>query len=211
MSGVVDPAVAAEIKKATKQIEEGDYELIEDDEIEYEVLPYDIPEEKNNPMLKEKIEPFDFKNPPIDPARLVSNLFETADEFNGIGLAANQCQLPYRVFVINHGEYKQAFFNPKIVHEYDDQHLGLIEEGCLSFPGLFVKVKRPDRVRVRFQDETGTTHTKIFGGLTARIIQHETDHLNGITFQERVGNVSWKMAKEKARKYNKKMAKLRGK
>ena len=138
--------------------------------------------EDTNPLLKTNLDPFDFQNPPIDPEELATQMVELMREFDGVGLSANQVGLPYRVFVME-GEPAYACFNPRIVLE-GTEHVTL-EEACLTFIGLFVKVKRPKMIKVRFQGPDGETYTKTFTGLSARIFQHELDHLNGVVFHSR--------------------------
>lgn len=132
------------------------------------------------------MERFDFSNPPIDPIELAKILTETMLKENGIGLAANQMDLPFNVFVIKSNPVICAF-NPRIV-DYIGEEVYL-EEGCLSFPGLAVKIKRPQGIRVRFTQPNGETITKEYHGLTARTIQHEIDHLNGVIFYERANRI----------------------
>lgn len=131
----------------------------------------------NHPILKQSIPEFDFTNPPVNPLDLVSDLAETMLEEGGIGLSANQCGLPYRVFVM-HAEELIPCFNPRIV-DYSAETIYL-EEGCLSFPGLFVKVKRPRRIKARYTEPNGNVVTRVFDGMSARVFQHELSHLNGI-------------------------------
>lgn len=133
--------------------------------------------DKNNPILRQTMPDFDFANPPTDPIQLAKDLTETMIHNKGIGLAANQCGLPYRVFVLS-GEQVFACFNPKIVSASEE--LVYINEGCLTYPGVVVKIKRPADVRVRFTMPNGETTTVRFEGLSARCFQHELDHLNGI-------------------------------
>lgn len=136
----------------------------------------------SDPLLFQELEPFDFSNPPCDPVELANNLIETMAKHEGLGLSANQCGLPYRVFVL-WSEKPLACFNPRIIDQTSD--FVLLDEGCLTFPNLFVKVKRPKAVKVRFQDEQGETHTEKFIGMTARAFLHEMDHLDGILFHKR--------------------------
>jgi peptide deformylase len=98
-------------------------------------------------------------------------------EWNGIGLAANQVGVPYRVFAMRAQPQNFVCFNPRIVQPSAEQIS--LEEGCLSFPGLIVKLKRPRHVRVRFQTPNGDTRTETFIGMSARVFQHEMDHLEG--------------------------------
>lgn len=133
--------------------------------------------ECDSEILHTKLEKFDFGNPPIDPVDLSKNLAETMLKNNGIGLAANQCGLPYRVFVIKANPII-ACFNPIIVDKSEETIY--LEEGCLSYPGLFVKIKRPKKIKVRYTEPNGNVVTKVFDGLTSRVFQHELDHLDGI-------------------------------
>lgn len=136
-----------------------------------------------DPILLTPTAPFDFSNPPVDPHNLVQDMLKTMVDNNGVGLSANQVGLPYKVFVMRGVDFNYACFNPKIV-SYGDQQL-LMEEGCLSYPGLIIKIKRPTEVRLRFQTASGGIDTKTFNGLTARIVQHEMDHLDGVAFYNR--------------------------
>jgi peptide deformylase len=102
---------------------------------------------------------------------------------DGLGLSANQVGQPYRVFVMRTGEKPYAVFNPRVV-DVSDKELSM-KEGCLSFPLLYLNVKRPDSVRIRFQDETGETRTEKFSGMTARIVLHEFDHMLGKVYTQK--------------------------
>jgi peptide deformylase len=148
----------------------------------------------NDPLLAQKMEPFDFSNPPIDPLDLVTDLAETMLANNGIGLSANQCGLPYRVFVML-GQELIPCFNPRIVDTSNETIV--LEEGCLSYPGLFVKVKRPRRIKVRFAEPNGNIVTRTFEGMTARVFQHELDHLDGINYQQRANRYHLEQAGKK--------------
>lgn len=140
----------------------------------------------DHPILKRELEEFDFKNPPTDPVELANNLIETMKANRGIGLAANQCGLPYRVFVL-WSETPFVCFNPRVVDASNETNM--LEEGCLSYPHLFVKIKRPSIVKVRFQDAFGEMHTEKFVGMTARAFQHEVDHMNGIHYHARANRI----------------------
>lgn len=133
--------------------------------------------DSDDPILRQEIEPFDFSNPPVNPLDLVTDLAETMLANNGIGLSANQVGLPYCVFVMLADELIPCF-NPRIIDV--SQETIVMEEGCLSYPGLFVKVKRPRRIKVRFTEPNGETVTRVFDGMTARVFQHELSHLNGV-------------------------------
>ena len=153
----------------------------------------------NSPILKQVMEPFDFSNPPVNPLDLVTDLAETMLANNGIGLSANQCGLPYRVFVML-GQELIPCFNPRIVDV--SQETIVLEEGCLSYPDFFVKVKRPRRIKVRYADPRGQVTTEVFDGMTARVFQHELDHLNGINYQQRANRYHLQQARKKKPKKN---------
>ncbi len=115
--------------------------------------------------------------------RLVSDMAETMYAAPGIGLAATQVDAHVRVIVIDISESKdqlQVFVNPELVSASDDRKV--CEEGCLSVPGFYENVERPDRVRVRARDEHGKEFTVDAEGLLAVCIQHEMDHLKGRVF-----------------------------
>ena len=98
-----------------------------------------VPE--NDPILKQVMPHFDFSNPPTDPLQLASNLVDTCMKRNGFGLSANQCCLEYRVFVMGSEKEYVAMFNPELIESSKEQVLDV--EGCLSFPLLALKIKRP--------------------------------------------------------------------
>lgn len=134
----------------------------------------------NDPILTKPCDVFDFSNPPIDPIELAKDLVKTMYDSNGIGLSANQVGLPYRVFSMRGAPENFVCFNPKLVQPSEMEVI--LEEGCLTYQGLLVKIKRPQHIRVRFTTPNGETLTKQFTGMTARTFQHELDHLDGIIF-----------------------------
>lgn len=153
-------------------------------------------------ILHEKLEKFDFSNPPIDPSMLAHKLAQTMIINKGLGLSANQIGLPYRVFVIT-GNPITCCFNPRIVNASEETLT--LEEGCLSYPELAVKVTRPRVIKVRYTQPDGKTVTRQFQDLTARVFQHELDHMDGITFLERCSFIE----KERALKRLKKIMRQR--
>ena len=138
---------------------------------------------------------FDFQNPPFDPIEFSQELVKFMYENNGIGLAANQVGVPYRIFAMRGSPQNFVCFNPRIVQAAAENII--LEEGCLSFPGLIVKVKRPRHVRVRFQTPNGDTRTETFIGMTARIFQHEYDHLEGKLYFNRASRYHREIALKK--------------
>lgn len=162
-------------------------------------MNYDLVD-KSDPILKQKMELFDFENPPINPEELALGLIKAMDDNNGYGLSANQLGLPYRVFVMR-GNPPFVCFNPRIAMFGEEENV--LEEGCLTFPNLIVKVKRPKHVRVRFSTPSGVMTTKQFTGMTARVFQHELDHLDGILFYEKANRYHREQAFKKMKKLNK--------
>ena len=148
----------------------------------------------NDPLLSTKLENFDFKNPPVDPVELVEDMLGHMRHFGGIGLSANQLGLPYRVFVTE-GDPGFACFNPRITAFAGDEVL--MDEGCLSYPGLYIKKKRPEMIRVRFFDPYGNPVVKRFNGMTSRIFQHEMEHMEGENYLDGVNNLVLQRAKRK--------------
>ena len=144
-----------------------------------------------DPILMKKCELFNFDEPVVDPYELSDELQKIRAEGGGIGLAAPQVGINTQVLVIGMGDFKtegasdynQVFFNPTILSMGDEKTY--MEEGCLSFPGLFVKVKRPTDIVMEWWTEEDTRCEEEFKGMTSRILQHEVDHLNGVTFLKR--------------------------
>jgi peptide deformylase len=136
-----------------------------------------------DPILTTPCDPFDFDNPLGDPSELSVALIKLMNDYKAIGLAANQVGIPYRVFVMKGYPENFVCFNPKIINHSNETEL--LDEACLSFPGVNVKVKRSKEIRVRFQTPSGETATMNFSGLTARVFQHELDHLDGKLFFNR--------------------------
>lgn len=136
-----------------------------------------------DPMVYQVIPKFDFANPSVDPIQHADDLAQTMLAENGLGLASNQAGIPVRAFAIK-AEHIIVAFNPIIVDSSDE--MVYLEEGCLSFPNLIFKIKRPQSVKVRYTEPNGNTLTTTFGGMTARVFQHELDHLDGIIFHTRV-------------------------
>lgn len=154
-----------------------------------------------DPILREEMPAFDFADPIMNPIDLYQDLAETMIENNGIGLSANQIGIRTRAFVMR-AEEVIGVINPKIVSVSDE--LVYLEEGCLSYPNLFVKIKRPRFIRARFTHPDGKTETRKFDGMTARCFQHELDHLNGITYTKRANGIHLAQAKKLVKKLSKK-------
>ncbi len=141
----------------------------------------------------------------LDRDELKENLVETMKEFRGIGLSANQVGVMERVFVMYSDVDKDetiACFNPQVTSTGVENIL--MDEGCLQWPGLWLKIRRPDHLACTYEDEEGELHKVTMAGLEARIFQHEMDHMEGTNFTEKVSRTKLDMAKRRARKMKKK-------
>ncbi len=157
--------------------------------------------EENNPQLLEVSEEWDFR---LDgsPEELVRAMSKFMTDNGGVGLAAPQLGIKKRIFIMGNFTKLVACINPKIVSLSEERGNDL--EGCLSFPNLFMKVKRPTSAVVQYNAVSGDLVERELTGLECRVFLHEYDHLIGVTFDQRVGNLSFKMAKDKRKKELKK-------
>jgi len=142
-----------------------------------------------DPILRKKCAPVkDFsilKN-------ILDDMFDSMNEAEGIGLAANQVGLNLNLFIIDISHTAEAdepfvFINPEIISMDGDKNI--FTEGCLSFPGITLDVSRPEKVTLKYQTVDEIWHHEEFSGLLSRAIQHEMDHLNGIYFIDRVSKI----------------------
>ena len=125
--------------------------------------------------------------------------------YNGIGLSANQIGIMERVFVMYSDVKKRetiTCFNPEIVTKSDTEIL--MDEGCLTYPGLWLKVKRPDGIEVQYEDKSGEIQHQAMFGLECRIFLHEYDHMEGTDFTEKVSKLRLERAKKRLSKMMKK-------
>jgi peptide deformylase len=159
--------------------------------------------EENNPQLLEVSEEWDFR---LDgsPEELVRAMSKFMTDNGGVGLAAPQLGIKKRIFIMGNFTKLVACINPKIVSLSEDRGSDL--EGCLSFPDLFMKVKRPTSAVVQYNTVSGELVERELTGLESRVFLHEYDHLIGVTFNQRVGDLSFKMAKDKRKKELKKLS-----
>ena len=155
------------------------------DLVEFEILKlvdfYD-------PILRQPTLPikFDTLEEQKRAAYLSFSLSETLSELHGLGLSANQVGLKERICAINMGTEIWILINPEILETSGEP--AEYGEGCLSYPGLYLKLKRPSHIKVRFQAIGGQVVEQEFDGLTAVCVQHEIDHLDGLTIKDRVYN-----------------------
>jgi len=158
-----------------------------------------------DPILRQPTKPIKLET--LDDFKLAHyiafSLAETLDKLQGIGLSANQVGLPWRVCAVNMGEEIWTMFNPEIIER--SQTVTDYQEGCLSYPGLYLKLQRPDYIKVRFQAVGGQVVEHEFNGLTAVCVQHEIDHLDGIMYTDKVSAMKLEQAKRKVKQNLKKM------
>ena len=137
----------------------------------------------NDKLLHEKILKCSYN---LDRSKLSYTLTENMFHHNGVGLSANQIGIRERAFVMISDMESQdtlTCFNPKIVKE--SKEMVTIEEGCLSYPELFLDIVRPETIVVKYEDEGKELHKIKLTGFIARIFQHEYDHMEGIDFTQR--------------------------
>jgi peptide deformylase len=140
---------------------------------------------------------------------LLTNMFETMYDANGVGLAAPQIGLSIRLFIIDASpfaedeevdnshlaDFKKIFINPTILGE--DGEAWSFEEGCLSIPGIREAVDRQAEVTINYFDENFQEHTETYDGFAARVIQHEYDHVEGILFTDKISPLKKSLLKSK--------------
>ncbi len=155
------------------------------------------------PVLRKVAEDIDANYPELK--QLVENMYETNERADGVGLAAPQIGLPIRVVIVDlrplgedmpeYADFKRAYINGYIVEEEGETIL--MDEGCLSLPGIHEKVPRAERVRVQYVDEDFVEHDEWVDGFLARVLQHEFDHLEGKVFTDRISPLRRQMNKGK--------------
>lgn len=166
----------------------------------YELLPL---YNDKNPMLAQKQKEFDFSDSPVNVIDFANQLLYTMSHYGGIGLAAPQCGFPYRMFVLTGGI---VCINPVIIES--SQETVRDKEGCLSFPGLYLPITRPNTIKIKYTNEFGKEVEAAWTGATARAAQHEYDHLEGKVFTSLVGTLTLQMAKKKREKMFKKIKRI---
>lgn len=163
-------------------------------------------------ILRKVAKDIDKNYPDLD--LLISNMFETMNKANGIGLAAPQIGLNIRLFVVDIRplakdedyedianelkDFKKVFINAKILEESGEEWK--FNEGCLSIPDVREDVKRKETILIEYYDENFIKHTETFSDIRARVIQHEYDHIEGILFTDHLSPLKKKMVKGKLAK-----------
>ena len=161
----------------------------------------------SDPRVQTAIAPFDdamlkdegFK----DRKELSDKMFEAMKKYGGIGLSANQVGLPFNMFVMgDHPNLEKGMkltcFNPMIISKSEEEVV--MEEGCLTFPFLFLKITRPRKVVVKYTDENNELKEGQLDGMMSRVWQHEYEHMLGRTFTEHASKLKLDRAYKKAEK-----------
>lgn len=140
-----------------------------------------------NEILTRKAEPYTEFGPEL--AKLAADMIETMDAYDGVGLAGPQIGLSKRIFVMRHPDsgHELCLINPVLLAP---EGCVVAEEGCLSFPFVYANVPRAERIRVQAMDISGRPIEFVAEGWCARIVQHETDHLDGVVFPDRLDVLS---------------------
>jgi len=155
------------------------------------------------PVLRKTTEEIETNYPNLQ--ELIQNMYETMQNADGVGLAAPQVGLSIRLFVIDLDTLKEdfpeyegflhAFINPVILEKSEETEM--IEEGCLSVPGIHESVRRPKSIHVKYIDENLQHHDEWIDGFAARVFQHEYDHLEGKLFVDHLSSLRKQLIKKK--------------
>ncbi len=146
-----------------------------------------------DPVLRKKGEPISVFDEKLK--AFVEDMFTIMYKEDGIGLAAPQIGRSVRLFVVDvspvdENAGKKVFINPEIINAWGESTL---EEGCLSVPNVREEVARPDKIEIKYQDETGKEYTEILDEWPARVVQHEYDHIEGVLFVDRISPIKRKV------------------
>ena len=163
-----------------------------------------------DPVLRKVASPIDADYPELE--TLISNMKETMYNASGVGLAAPQIGKAIRLFLIDASPFaddedlsekdrsslktfNKVFINAKIIKEEGEEWV--FNEGCLSIPDVREDVARHEKITIEYQDEDFKTHTEVLDGLTARVFQHEYDHIEGILFTDKLSSLKKRILKKK--------------
>jgi peptide deformylase len=161
--------------------------------------------EPNNLILRTRMKSV---SKDCDREKVRQDLIDSMEHYQGVGLSANQIGISERVFIMYEDVNTRKIltcFNPKIV-ETSKEEIS-IDEGCLTYPGVWLKVKRPIAIKVEFEDEKGEKYERTFDGLSSRIFQHEYDHMEGTDFTQKVSRLKIERAMKKLNKTVRKLQK----
>ena len=154
-----------------------------------------------DPVLREECEKF--KKIDEEALKIANDMLLAMDKYKGIGLAGPQVGIRKKIFVIKMGADEEPlfFFNPEILEVTEEENV--MEEGCLSLPGIWEKIIRPAKIKIRYTDKEGQERLEEMDGLLARVVQHENDHLNGTLFIDHLSLVKKRLLKKALNKIKK--------
>jgi len=161
------------------------------------------------PFMDDTLEQFGF----ADRKELSKIMYDNMAKYGGLGLSANQLGLPYRMFVMGgHPQIEdgkvRSVFNP-LINDVSPESINL-KEGCLSFPFLFLSIKRPKWCSVKYTDENGEEVEETLHGMSARIFMHENEHMNGYVFTDLVSKLKLERAEKSKQKMIKEIKRRQG-
>jgi len=160
-----------------------------------------------HPLIETKLDEFDFESNKVtyfddekilhtlNAQELEEILLENMTHHEGLGLSSNQIGINCRAFAMLHEGEPLIMFNPKVIEATEETTL--MKEGCLTWFGLFPKIARPSGGSINWRDRDGEPYNGNFIGLSARVILHEYDHLNGYTFFDRASQIHMQQARKK--------------
>ena len=161
------------------------------------------------PFMDDTLEQFGF----ADRKELSKVMYDNMVKYGGLGLSANQVGLPYRMFVmgghpqVEDGKVRSVF--NQLINDVSPESINL-KEGCLSFPFLFLSIKRPKWCSVRYTDENGEEIEETLHGMSARIFMHENEHMNGYVFTDLVSKLKLERAEKSKQKMIKEIKRRQG-
>ena len=137
---------------------------------------------EDDPILNKRGQLFDFNNPQEDPIKLTEELLNAMEKYEGMGLSACQIGIDLKVFVMRFNGDAIACFNPRIT--YYSEETTYMSEGCLSYPGLYFPVTRSQGINVAYSGKEGDEMSGSFIDISAKVFQHEYDHMLGKLYIE---------------------------
>ena len=150
---------------------------------------------EGNPILNKRLETFNFTDPQEDPKKLKEELLQAMVKYEGVGLSACQLGIDLTVFVMRFNGDAIVCFNPRIT-QYTEEST-YMREGCLSFPGLYFPVTRSHGINATYANEEGTVMSASFIEVSAKIFQHEYDHMSGKLYTEYTNGIMMRNARKK--------------
>ena len=150
---------------------------------------------EDDPILRKRCQPFDFDNPQEDPIKLTEELLNAMEKYEGMGLSACQIGVDLKVFVMRFNGDAITCFNPRIT--YYSEETTYMREGCLSYPGLYFPVTRSQGINAAYSGKEGDEMSGSFIDISAKIFQHEYDHMLGKSYVEYASAYMMRNARKK--------------